>query len=127
MITQKRILILLLTFTTTLIMVVGFVHQPGMTWPVQAASDLLNISWWTIDSGGGDSSNADFAVSGTIGQPDPSPGPNGMSGGGFQLTGGFWFSPHPQSVDPELPDPSDPEPPQPQDPAFEVFLPLVTQ
>ena len=45
------------------------------------------IDWWTIDGGGGTSTGGGFAVSGTIGQPDAGPV---LSGGTFQLTGGFW-------------------------------------
>ena len=43
---------------------------------------------WTIDSGGTiNSAGGDFELSGTIGQPDAGV----MEGGGFALTGGFWF------------------------------------
>lgn len=46
------------------------------------------IDWHTID-GGGDmlSSGGDFELSGTVGQPDA----GAMTGGEFQLTGGFWL------------------------------------
>jgi len=45
-------------------------------------------SWFTID-GGGDmfTTGGSFEVSGTIGQPDAG-GP--VTGGGFELVGGFW-------------------------------------
>jgi hypothetical protein len=51
-----------------------------------AASAQYSIDWSTIDGGGGTSSNGQFTVSGTIGQPDAGT----MSGGNFSLTGGFW-------------------------------------
>jgi len=35
-----------------------------------ARMDGFSLAWWTVDSGGGTSSNADFSLSGTIGQPD---------------------------------------------------------
>jgi uncharacterized membrane protein len=44
------------------------------------------LSWWTIDGGGGTSSGGDYSVSGTIGQPDA----GSMSGGDYSLGGGFW-------------------------------------
>lgn len=44
------------------------------------------ISWHTIDGGGGRSSGGDYALVGTIGQPDTGE----MSGGGYTLSGGFW-------------------------------------
>jgi hypothetical protein len=44
------------------------------------------ISWHTIDGGGGTSTGGDFALVGTIGQPDVGE----MVGGDYQLSGGFW-------------------------------------
>jgi hypothetical protein len=44
------------------------------------------ISWSTIDGGGGRSAGGDFAIVGTIGQPDAGE----MAGGDYQLSGGFW-------------------------------------
>lgn len=46
----------------------------------------LDIPWWTIDGGGGQSSGGTFALNGTIGQADA----GAMSGGNFSLNGGFW-------------------------------------
>jgi hypothetical protein len=54
---------------------------------VLAASNGFSIPWWTVDSGGGTSQGGDYAVSGTIGQPDTSPL---MSGGDYTVVGGFW-------------------------------------
>lgn len=54
---------------------------------VLAAPNALSLSWWTVDGGGGTSQGGDYAVSGTIGQPDTSPL---MSGGDYTLVGGFW-------------------------------------
>ena len=44
------------------------------------------ISWSTIDGGGGRSTSGDFALVGTIGQPDAGQ----MSGADYKLAGGFW-------------------------------------
>ena len=46
----------------------------------------LDLTWSTIDGGGGTSSGGGFTVSGSIGQPDA----GAMSGGGLTLAGGFW-------------------------------------
>ena len=46
----------------------------------------FDLTWSTIDSGGGQSDGGSFELSGTIGQPDP----GHLSGGGFILSGGFW-------------------------------------
>jgi hypothetical protein len=40
-----------------------------------------------VDGGGGTSQGGDYAISGTIGQPDTSPL---MSGGEYTVVGGFW-------------------------------------
>jgi hypothetical protein len=52
-----------------------------------AASNGFSIPWWTVDGGGGTSQGGDYAVSGTIGQPDTS---SLMSGGEYIVVGGFW-------------------------------------
>lgn len=44
------------------------------------------LSWWTVDGGGGTSTGGDYALSGTIGQPDAGE----MSGGDYAVSGGFW-------------------------------------
>jgi hypothetical protein len=46
-----------------------------------------SIDWQTIDGGGGTSTNAQYSVSGTIGQPDAGAT---MTGGTYTLDGGFW-------------------------------------
>lgn len=51
-----------------------------------AAAQNYEITWYTIDGGGGTSSGGGYEVSGTIGQPDA----GFASGGGFELDGGFW-------------------------------------
>jgi len=46
----------------------------------------FDLSWSTIDGGGGTSSGGPFQLSGTIGQHDASR----LTGGRFTLEGGFW-------------------------------------
>lgn len=48
----------------------------------------FDLSWRTVDGGGGTSSGGGFTVSGTIGQPDAGT----LIGGNFTLSGGFWQS-----------------------------------
>jgi hypothetical protein len=55
---------------------------------LQANAQSYSIDWATIDGGGGTSSNGQYVVSGTIGQPDANQQP--MTGGNYSLTGGFW-------------------------------------
>jgi hypothetical protein len=51
----------------------------------------FDLSWWTIDGGGGAISGGGYTLDGTLGQPDAS----AMKGGGFALGGGFWPSDRP--------------------------------
>src|SRR5262249_19815367 len=46
----------------------------------------FDLSWSTVDGGGGASSGGNFSVSGTMGQPDAGT----LAGGQFKLEGGFW-------------------------------------
>ena len=54
----------------------------------------FEVSWHTIDGGGASGSSASiggtFEMSGTIGQPDASSFSLPMSGGAFEVVGGFW-------------------------------------
>jgi hypothetical protein len=45
-----------------------------------------DLSWWTVDNGGGTSSGGTYLLSGTMGQPDA----GHMQGGRYTLDGGFW-------------------------------------
>jgi len=56
------------------------------------APGTYDLSWNTVDGGGGSPGNGSstggaYEVSGTIGQADAGPT---MTGGSFQLVGGFW-------------------------------------
>jgi len=46
----------------------------------------FDLTWSTIDGGGGVSTGGVYSVTGTIGQPDAGT----SSGGSFTLVGGFW-------------------------------------
>ena len=50
-----------------------------------AAPELFELSWWSVDSGGGVSQGGDYALSYTIGQPEAGT----LSGGIYTLEGGF--------------------------------------
>jgi hypothetical protein len=50
------------------------------------ANGQYEISWSTIDAGGGLSSGGSYVLMGTIGQPDAA----WSSGGKYELLGGFW-------------------------------------
>jgi len=46
-----------------------------------------SIDWHKIAGGGGTSTNGQYSLSGTIGQPDAS---TALTGGNYALIGGFW-------------------------------------
>ena len=54
---------------------------------LSAQAQTYSIDWYKIAGGGGTSTNSQYSLSGTIGQPDAS---GAMSGGGYSVTGGFW-------------------------------------
>ena len=61
-----------------------------------ALADEFSLDWYSID-GGGDmwGYGGDYEWSGTVGQPDAGVV---MTGGGFELTGGFWAGVPPYAV-----------------------------
>ena len=50
------------------------------------AAAAYDLSWWTVDAGGGASSGGPYVLQGTLGQPDAGT----LSGGPYVLQGGFW-------------------------------------
>lgn len=54
--------------------------------PCTALAQDYGLSWYSIDSGGGSSAGGAFVLEGTIGQFDA----GSMSGGSYELVGGFW-------------------------------------
>jgi hypothetical protein len=53
---------------------------------VSPAIGQYELSWSTIDGGGGRSTGGDYALVGTIGQPDATY----SAGGPYEVFGGFW-------------------------------------
>jgi hypothetical protein len=53
----------------------------------QGPQQAYDLSWWTVDGGGGHSTARSYALDGTAGQPDPGPA---LVGGNYHLEGGFW-------------------------------------
>jgi hypothetical protein len=50
------------------------------------SSGQYELSWYTIDGGGGTSSGGPYVLRGTIGQPDAAY----SAGGNYEVLGGFW-------------------------------------
>jgi uncharacterized membrane protein len=53
---------------------------------VALASSDYDISWFTVNGGGGNSIGGAYTLSGTAGQSDA----GALSGGTYAVTGGFW-------------------------------------
>jgi hypothetical protein len=56
--------------------------------PLTSPEADYDLSWWTVDGGGGRISGDSYALGGTIGQPDAGPA---LSSNGYTLVGGFWY------------------------------------
>lgn len=67
--------------------VLGLLLTAAVIQPPTVRAQQYSIDWYKIAGGGGTSTNGQYAVSGTIGQPDAS---GTMSGGNYSVTGGFW-------------------------------------
>lgn len=82
--------ILALLATSIATVTLAQVRQTEMT--RQIYSESFDVPWHTIDVGGAigvsDGAPGGFTLSGTIAQHDAS---TVMTGGGFELSGGFWF------------------------------------
>jgi hypothetical protein len=72
---------------TILLLVVVAMALLSMATLVLAAPVALSLPWWTVDGGGGESQGGNYVLNGTIGQPEAG---HHMSGGNFNLVGGFW-------------------------------------
>ena len=57
-----------------------------------AFAQTYDLTWHTVDGGGGFSAGGSFELEGTIGQPDAGI----LTGGNFELSGGFWAGAVPQ-------------------------------
>ena len=64
----------------------------GLVAAQPALAQDFDLSWHSIDGGGGFSAGGGFELEGTIGQPDA----GFVTGGDFELAGGFWAGAVPQ-------------------------------
>jgi hypothetical protein len=76
----------------TLLLGSGFLAWSGQRAPrcALAAVQAVQLNWWTMDSGGGTSDSGRYSLVGTLGQADAGPPGSEMSGGSYDLEGGFW-------------------------------------
>ncbi len=57
-----------------------------LMFPAVILAQVLTIDWYTIDGGGGYCAGGTYELESTIGQPDAGV----LTGGAFELHGGFW-------------------------------------
>ena len=72
---------------TTASILIGLLALALLAITVAAAAGDYDLSWWTVDNGGGTSSGNGYSLSGTLGQAEAAAA---ASGGGYTLAGGFW-------------------------------------
>jgi len=71
--------------TTILLWLMLLLLFPASIALAQSGGDY-DLTWSTVDGGGGVSTGGDYTLGGTIGQPDAGT----LSGGDYTLAGGFW-------------------------------------
>jgi hypothetical protein len=82
---MKRIIYV--TLIVLLLIVASMALPQGRVAASTALSTGYDLTWNTIDNGGGESAGGGYILGGTIGQPDAGAA---MNGGGYSLAGGFW-------------------------------------
>ena len=83
----KRIFLslLLLLLSAGILALVG---AGGPTTALTTTRADYDLSWWTLDGGGGWLAGGNYTLGGTIGQPDAA---DALSSGDVSLYGGFWY------------------------------------
>jgi hypothetical protein len=87
---RSRLLVALVLFACVTTIVVA---RAGGDDDGSLAGPAYELSWHTIDGGGGTSGGGGYELSGTIGQPDAG---GTLTGGSFEVVGGFWTAGGPQ-------------------------------
>lgn len=66
--------------------IVHLVILVGLMLLMPCLVESYDLSWWTVNGGGGQSTGGSYTLTGTAGQPDAGV----ISGGAYTLRGGFW-------------------------------------
>jgi len=71
----------------TLLVFVMIIALLGSSVALAQPGSGYDLSWWTVDGGGGTLSGGGYSLTGTLGQAEAGAA---LSGGGYTLVGGFW-------------------------------------
>lgn len=74
-------------FALALLLYLAFAQWATIVPAAAQSGGGYDLTWNTIDGGGGVSNGSTYSLSGTIGQPDAGT----MIGGAYTLNGGFWI------------------------------------
>jgi hypothetical protein len=69
-----------------LVLVAGLLAATAAPSAVAQSGGGYDLTWSTVDGGGGSSSGGRYSLDGTVGQADAGE----QAGGGYSLGGGFW-------------------------------------
>jgi hypothetical protein len=75
-----------LTLTTCINIVAALVLVISATTALAQSGGGYDLTWFTVDGGGGASAAGSYVLNGTLGQPDV----GAPSGGSYTLEGGYW-------------------------------------
>ena len=81
---RKPTSLLILLVATALLLAIGMAVG-GAAVQAQTGGNY-NLTWWTVDGGGGRLTGGSYVLAGTAGQADA----GALSGGSYRLAGGFW-------------------------------------
>ena len=88
---MRRLIIPSIAVSIMLVLLIGIttVNAQRTSAPAAPQSGSYDLAWYTIDGGGATfSAGGGYSLGGTIGQPAA----GSLSGGSYQLNGGFWGS-----------------------------------
>jgi len=106
----------------------GMLLAAAVLAPLTLAATGLDLGWWTVDGGGGQSTGGPFALNGSLAQADAGE----LSGNRYGLAGGFWGGAGASPTKTPTPSPTatltvtpSPSPTSTPTPGFSVYLPLI--
>jgi hypothetical protein len=83
-------------YTCWILLVIALLALSGAARASEGApAQGYDLSWWTVDGGGGSWGGGDYRLTGAVGQPDAGPP---LATAEYTLQGGFWSGAVPPAV-----------------------------